>query len=72
VIPCISDEAPRFEETETEQQVRAEEGNYVIIRCVAIGRPTPTITWRKGAAVVCFLHMCEQLYLQNKFPFTLD
>jgi hypothetical protein len=59
-MPCISDEAPRFEETETEPQVRAEEGNYVIIHCIARGRPTPTVTWRKGAVVVCLLDMCDQ------------
>jgi hypothetical protein len=46
------DEAPAFEETETEPQVRAEEGNYVILRCVARGRPVPTITWTKGAIVI--------------------
>jgi hypothetical protein len=69
-MSCISDEPPRFEETETGPQVRAEEGNYVIIQCIARGRPTPTITWRKGAAVVCLLHMCDQFYLQTKFHYT--
>jgi hypothetical protein len=61
-MSCISDEAPEFEETETEPQVRAEEGNYVILRCVARGRPVPTITWTKGAILVCLLHLCEQFY----------
>jgi hypothetical protein len=66
-MSCISDEAPKFEETETEPQVRAEEGNYVILHCVARGRPVPTITWTKGAILVCLLHMCEQFYWQSKF-----
>jgi len=69
-MSCISDEAPVFEETETEPQVCAEEGNYVILHCVARGRPVPTITWTKGAIVVCLLYMCEQFYWQSKFHCT--
>jgi hypothetical protein len=68
-MSCISDQAPEFEETEAEPQVRAEEGNYVILHCVARGRPVPTITWTKGAVVVCLLHMCVQFYWQSKFHY---
>ncbi|XP_021914576.1 papilin isoform X2 [Zootermopsis nevadensis] len=45
-------EPPSFEETESKPQVRSEEGNYVTLRCVARGRPTPTISWRKGVAMI--------------------
>ncbi|XP_069673465.1 papilin isoform X4 [Periplaneta americana] len=45
-------EPPRFEEPQTEGEVRAEEGNYVTLNCVARGRPTPTITWRRGSVVI--------------------
>jgi hypothetical protein len=67
---CISDDAPRFEETETEQHVRAEEGNYVVLHCVARGRPVPTITWTKGAMLVCLLHMGSSFIGKLNFHYT--
>ncbi|XP_023705293.1 papilin isoform X5 [Cryptotermes secundus] len=46
------DEPPTFEETETEPHVRAEEGNYVTLPCIARGRPPPTITWRREGVLI--------------------
>lgn len=32
--------------------VEAEEGNYANLKCVVVGRPTPTIVWQKNTTLV--------------------
>ncbi|XP_046737173.1 papilin [Diprion similis] len=48
----IEQSVPAFIEPPEAPKLRAEEGSYVIMKCVAIGNPRPVISWRKGVTLI--------------------
>nr|XP_046466549.1 papilin isoform X8 [Neodiprion pinetum] len=43
---------PAVIEQPKEPKLRAEQGSYVIMKCVAIGNPRPVISWRRGVTLI--------------------
>ncbi|XP_046998769.1 papilin isoform X1 [Schistocerca americana] len=46
----VYDEPPSIDLTDSD--VQAEEGSYATLKCIAQGRPTPRIVWRKGTSTI--------------------